>query len=118
MKNQIFNMTFNKAETEQDIDESCILRPDGAMYQGEWKENTLNGKKVSHGYGIVNWPDETNYEGNWSNGLKHGFGKQTFINGNLYEGEWKNDIIEGHGSYSLADGSYYIGAFINNLFHG
>ena len=45
------------------------------MYYGEWKENTLTGKKASHGYGVVRWPDDTVYEGNWSNGLKHGTGK-------------------------------------------
>ena len=32
MQKQIFDMTFNKAEIEDEEDETCILRPDGAMY--------------------------------------------------------------------------------------
>ena len=61
-----------------DKSEPDIKSEDGVRYYGETK-NVLgrDGEmvKVSHGYGVIKWPDGTCYEGNWSNGLKNGHGK-------------------------------------------
>ena len=50
-----------------------ISSEDGVKYYGDTID-ILTGDgsitKVSHGYGIIKWPDGTVYEGNWVNGLK------------------------------------------------
>jgi hypothetical protein len=43
---------------------------DGAVYEGEWKDDQ------QHGYGVEKWVDESKYEGYYVMGKKHGQGKK------------------------------------------
>ena len=41
---------------------------------------------VSNGKGICKWPDGSQYEGEWKNGMKHGYGTYRWANGMKYIG--------------------------------
>ena len=48
-----------------------ILSSDGIKYYGDTIDILGRNSeiiKVSHGFGIIYWPDGTVYEGNWHNG--------------------------------------------------
>ena len=65
--------------------------PDGARYEGDWKENKACGNgKFWHVDGDV-------FEGEWKDDKANGFGKYTHVNGAKYEGNWKDDLQDGHG---------------------
>ena len=44
------------------------------------------------GKGIMIWPDESRYEGEFKQGKLHGKGTKHFANGNRYIRQWKNDL--------------------------
>ena len=44
------------------------------------------------GKGVMIWPDESRYDGDFKLGKIEGKGKKEFANGNRYVGEWKNDV--------------------------
>lgn len=54
------------------------------------------------GYGVMLWPDNTRYEGEFLNGKMEGKGIKTWPNGNRYEGMWKNDMQHGPGIFYSA----------------
>jgi len=59
--------------------------PDGARYEGEWRDNKANGKgKFWHADGDI-------YDGEWFDDKANGQGEYTHTNGAKYEGTWKND---------------------------
>ena len=41
------------------------------------------------GRGKIIWPDGAVYEGEWKDGQKHGRGKYTHVDGTVYDCEWK-----------------------------
>ena len=45
------------------------------------------------GYGIIDFSDGINYEGQWKNGIRHGEGTLTSADGSKWVGEYKNDKI-------------------------
>ena len=45
------------------------------------------------GYGIIDFSDGINYEGQWKNGTRHGEGTLTSADGSKWVGEYKNDKI-------------------------
>jgi len=57
--------------------------PDGAIYDGQWKDNHAFGKgKFTHSIGDI-------YEGDWIRDKANGMGTYTSANsGGNYEGEW------------------------------
>ena len=59
---------------------------DGAIYEGEWKEDKQWGR------GEETWPDGAKYQGQYVMGRK-----------------------EGNGHFDWADGSQYIGHFSDNI---
>ena len=86
---------------------------DGAIYQGDWKNNNKHGKgKEIH-------PNGDKYEGIWENDkLKNGKVKKTYDNGDKYEGDFKDDKKHGKGKYTWADGTIYEGDFKDDKKHG
>jgi hypothetical protein len=52
----------------------------GAVFTGKMR----NGKR--HGFGIQVWPDGAKYEGNWKNDKTDGKGKFWHANGDYFEG--------------------------------
>ena len=43
------------------------------------------------GKGLMVWPDQSRYEGDFKMGKIEGHGNKEFANGNRYVGMWKND---------------------------
>ena len=44
------------------------------------------------GKGVMTWPDQSRYDGDFKEGRIEGKGTKQFANGNRYVGEWKNDV--------------------------
>ena len=49
------------------------------------------------GKGVMTWPDQSRFEGDFKLGKIDGEGTKFFSNGNRYIGQWKNDVMHGHG---------------------
>lgn len=62
------------------------------------------------------------YAGEYKDGLRHGQGTWTSSNGDKYIGEFKNNKRNGKGTYTLGDGpnkgDKYVGKWKNDLNHG
>ena len=56
---------------------------DGTVYKGQVKKGTA----VREGYGVQHWPDGARYEGYWKEGHQHGKGKFYHVDGDMYEGK-------------------------------
>jgi hypothetical protein len=84
----------------------------GAVYDGEWKDDTM------HGRGTLKWPSGGVYEGEWKNDTMHGRGTNTQPDGSVYEGEFKDDRPHGRGTYKYADGHVYEGEWKDGKMHG
>ncbi len=89
-----------------------VQLPDGAVYEGEFKDGLF------HGEGKLTWPNGDVYEGEFENGRKHGHGKETFANGDIHEGEYANGMAEGKGHINYTHGGEYTGEFKGGMFHG
>ena len=56
------------------------------------------------GKGVMVWPDQSKYEGEFKQGKIEGKGKKDFSNGNRFIGDWKNDVMHGSGVwYNIKD---------------
>ena len=62
---------------------------------------------LRHGQGTQVWPDGARYEGEWRNNQANGFGKFWHADGDIYEGEWKDDKANGKGVYLHVNGARY-----------
>jgi len=111
------------------------LWPDGAMYEGEYREHKKHGYGVQTwasggryegdyvegqltGHGKMSWADGRRYEGDWLDGKCTGRGITTFANGSRYEGIYHEDKMHGYGVYTFADGRRYEGDYRNNMKNG
>ena len=111
------------------------ITPDGAKYEGYWKEDKTNGKGrmiffdgnvyegdwangKANGDGIFLHYDGSKYEGNWVNDKRDGIGIETWNDGTRYEGNYLEGKKQGKGKFSWADGSNYEGEFLNNNING
>lgn len=82
------------------------------MYQGEWKENNIDG------YGIYYFCDGRKYIGQWENNQMHGYGEFTWKEGKKYCGFYKDDKKEGFGIYYWPNLRFYIGFWKEGKQHG
>jgi hypothetical protein len=93
---------------ELDNDKTIVRGPyeleNGSVYQGMW---SLDG--LRHGKGMQIWPDGACYEGYWKNDMAYGKGRLIHADGDVYEGEWLNDKAHGKGTYVHMDGARYTG---------
>ena len=55
---------------------------DGTVFKGQVKKGTVD----RHGYGTQSWPDGAKYEGYWKDGKQHGKGKFYHVDGDMYDG--------------------------------
>ena len=85
---------------------------DNSIYEGD----IVNGKK--EGKGILKFSDGTEYEGDFIDDKYEGIGKLSFKNGCIYEGSFQNNSINGKGKYIYTDGKEYNGDFQMGLKHG
>ena len=89
-----------------------LIKPNGDINIGLFKDNNLNGKGIKYSYKTDNY-----YEGDFINGLKEGNGIE-INNGNKYEGSFENDKKCGYGKLTFGSGDIYEGNFLNNKFDG
>lgn len=61
--------------------------PDGSQYVGEYQDGIWNGK------GTYTFPTGANYVGEFSNGQYHGQGTYTSALGQISSGKWANDRL-------------------------
>ena len=82
-------------------------------YIGEWKEDKQNGNGIHIWYEPQGELKEmrNRYVGQWKNGARNGYGVFFYSNGARYEGEWKNNLKNGFGIMLYEDGKKYIGRF-------
>lgn len=109
--------------------------PDGAIYEGEWREDVAEGKgKLVHvdgdvyygewkqdkanGFGVYQHANGTKYTGEWKDDKQHGKGKEIWPDGTCYEGDYLESLKHGEGVFQFADGSNYEGEFRNNCIEG
>eukprot|EP00949_MAST-11_sp_MAST-11-sp1_P002895 g2895.t1 len=88
---------------------------DGALYDGEWKEE--DGVRVREGQGRAIDGSET-FEGEWMDDKLHGDAVATYASGATYDGEWSNNMMDGIGKYAWANGAIYEGSWKCNKMHG
>jgi hypothetical protein len=84
----------------------------GNVYVG----NFVNGKR--DGKGVMKYPDGAVYDGEWKDGQQHGEGKYTWSNGHIYVGEFRNGNLNGRGVYTYTDGAVYDGEWKDGRMHG
>lgn len=99
---------FNQADKT-----STLVFDNDATYTGTLKNGTIR-----DGYGIQKWPDGATYEGEWKDDVAQGKGKLIHPDGDIYYGEWKNDKANGYGVYHHANGTKYIGEWMDDKQHG
>ena len=75
--------------------------PDGFTYEGEWKDDQIQGK------GVARYPTGQIFEGSFEQGVPDGEGTMTFSDGTKYEGSWLDGKMEGDGVLSMTDGSIF-----------
>lgn len=78
-----------------------------ACYIGYYEKNKKNGQ------GTFLYPDGAKFEGSWKDDLREGFGTYYYTNADSYRGEWAKDKRNGHGTYTYAaSGMVYEGQWI------
>jgi hypothetical protein len=54
-------------------------------------------KNYAEGYGVLQYPDGTRYEGEFVSGKKHGYGVKYYPMSNVkIEGFWSHDVFQKH----------------------
>lgn len=84
--------------------------PDGSNYEGEWKNGMM------HGLGTFKYPDGIKYAGQWKDGKAHGMGIMTWPDNAKYVGQWKDNKRNGQGAMTYPDGTKQVGEFRDGKF--
>ena len=72
-----------------------------------------------NGYGILKWPDDSQYKGNFVDGSMHGNGEYQYPDRRTrYNGEFKKDVWHGKGTLQYSNDHKYEGPFFNGMPHG
>ena len=113
--------------------EGTLTRDDGSVKSGIWEKGTLISAEVSmdtkagkydglikngkpNGYGRLAYKNNTEYEGDWKNGVWDGLGQYISVKDTITS-EWKNGVAEGSAHMILGD-YQYDGQCKNNLPNG
>ena len=80
--------------------------PDGAVYDGETRDNLF------HGEGTMTWPDGRYYEGEFREGRLSGQGKLVDRQGCVHEGDFVDGSLHGEGQF-VCDDATWQGQFKN-----
>ncbi len=108
--------TLPAAPTVAKILSGLIPFPDGATYNGEYKE-TKEKLQILHGQGEFISP-AFRYKGEFRENKKQGKGAYIWANGNRYEGDFVDDEPSGRGKFVFADGDQYEGEYAKGAFNG
>ena len=82
---------------------------EGKSYEGEFENNEIEGK------GIYKWKNGDVYEGQVKKGKMHGYGKYCYNDGRIYEGEYFDGLKKGRGKFIYSKNKYYEGLFLDGL---
>ncbi len=93
-----------------------IQFPDGATYNGEYKENK-DKLQVLHGQGEF-ISSTVRYKGDFRDNKKQGKGTYIWANGDRYEGDFVDDEPSGRGKFVFASGDQYEGEYSKGAFNG
>ena len=74
--------------------------------QDVWLEDCVEGD-CEDGIGAFRYPDGAIYDGEWKNGEKDGNGTFTLPSGDRFTGKWKANRQNGFGVYEWANGNRY-----------
>jgi hypothetical protein len=78
---------------------------DESKYEGEIKN------RVPNGQGTMTYTDGVKYVGDYKDGKRHGQGTYTFPDGKKYVGGWKDSKYHGQGTLISSDGKFFVGEF-------
>lgn len=99
---------------------SYIFSPDSEDSEGaintEYIGNFVNG--VREGKGTFTFANGNEYIGNFQNNKSNGIGRMKYNNSDEYLGNWIDGRKEGLGIYTWEDGSIYIGEFKDSKMDG
>lgn len=84
----------------------------GARFLGEHVDSKKQGS------GVFEWPDKSQYFGQWEHGCINGYGHYLGKDGRTFRGMWRNAKIHGCGKYSWPDGRSYCGQYEYDQKHG
>ena len=90
--------------------------PDGASYNGEYKENK-DKLQILHGQGEF-VSSAFRYKGDFRDNKKQGRGVYIWANGNRYEGDFVDDEPSGRGTFVFVSGDRYEGEYSKGAFNG
>jgi hypothetical protein len=88
---------------------SKFRRPDGTVYDGEFKKGTMDGK------GRMTFSDGMFYEGDLIAGKPHGKGRTVGTDGIIYEGDFKQGKRHGKGKVTMPDGRAFESSWADDL---
>lgn len=71
-----------------------------------------------HGRGVLIFPNETRYAGQFKEGCAEGYGEKYWPDGRSYKGYWKQNKMHGKGELMALTMDLYIGGFKNGFPHG
>lgn len=107
---------------------------DGKRYEGDWKEDTMDGVGVLEcdefkyvgefvngkfdGHGVISWANGDSYEGVFARGEMEGDGRYAYGDGGRYEGQWTQSKKHGRGRRVYSNGDVYDGEWLSDLPHG
>lgn len=93
----------------QEVDR--IELPDGSIYRGQ----VIKGTQIRHGRGIQEYPDGARYEGEWKNNKVEGRGTFYHVNGDVFDGQFVADKACGIGTYTYVTGQIYSGQWVDDI---
>lgn len=76
------------------------------------KVDPESGEHMRDGYGINKWDNGAVYQGQWRNNKTNGKGTFWHVGGDIYIGEFDNDQAHGFGVYIHNNGSRYEGEWV------
>lgn len=97
-----------------------LIRPDGTITQGEWKDDQLIKGRVIFPNGDISIREEGESHDKYifSNGVvfigNSTYGREIYPDGTIYEGEYELGMKNGKGAFNFPDGSSFKGDFLDN----
>ena len=81
---------WNEETNLRDV-KDFLIKPDGALIEGHWKNDKINGRTrcIRANFDV--------YKRYWKDNMAHRYGKYFYSNGDLDEGYWKDDAPHGKG---------------------